>query len=137
MDNIRKTKTPFMITRYAINSYARATDNHHPIYIDAESAAEWGLSRTVAPSCFFGQLAFSKIILAQEEYIPTGGVHIKQKYKFIKPVFEGDKISVELNIVKYLDTKDRNILEYHLNFINQNGEQVAQSIMTNLLNVAK
>lgn len=133
MDEILTSKTPLMITRYAINSYAQMTDNHHPVYLDRETAAEWGLANNLVPSCFFGQLAFSKIILGQVDYIPTGGVHIKQQYKFYRPVYEGDKISINLKKVQYEDAKGRTILEYRLEFSNQHQKIVGRSIMVNLL----
>lgn len=133
MNNIQITTTPITITRYAINAYARATDNLHPMYLEQESAAECGLARILVPSCFWGQLSFSKIILGQAEYIPTGGVHIRQSYKLYRPVYEGDKIHIQLQTIQRTDDKGRALLEYRLDFSNQDQELVASSIMVNLL----
>ncbi len=134
MNNILKSKTPMMVTKYAIDSYAKSTDNHNPVYYDQSAAEDAGCGKVIAPSCFFGQLSFSKIILGQEDYIPTGGVHVKQKYKFCGPVKEGDRITVELESVKRKDDKNRDMLEYHIDFVNQDGVVVCQSIMINMLN---
>ena len=134
MENILRSKTPMMVTKYAIGSYAGSIDNHQPIYYDEAAAKEAGFERVIAPSSFFGQLAFSKVILGQEDYIPTGGVHVKQSYKFFAVVKEGDKITLELECVRRLDEKQRNILEYHMSFINQDGQLVCQSTMVNMLN---
>lgn len=134
MSNIIRSKTPLMVTQYAIRSYASATDNCHPIYNDPTAVVEWGVKKMMAPSCFFGQLALSKVMLGQDEYIPTGGIHINQKYKFLHPVYEGDSISIELSVGRYIDERNRNILEYKLDFYNQHDEKVCQSIMTNIIN---
>lgn len=132
-----KSKTPMMVTKYAIKSYAEAIDNNNPVYFDLDSALEAGEEKIIAPSSFFGQLSFSKIILGQDEYIPTGGVHVKQHYKFCGKVKEGDKITVVLDSVMGKDEKDRNILEYHIKFINQDEKIVCESVMINMLNPVK
>lgn len=120
----------WIITEQAIADYSNAVENLEPMYFNKDNALKAGFENIIAPVSFLGQYQMS---LDPKMKVPKGGVHTKQKMKFLNPIKAGDYIYSTVETVEELDHKGRNIIKYITTFKNQDNKIVCISEMTNLL----
>ena len=122
------------ITKYEIRQYAQATENLEPACMEETYAKECGFRSIIAPTSFCAQYQMYQDPLAK---VPTGGVHTKQKMIFFKPIQAGDRITAKIEVTESRDAKDRRLIIYTTEFVNQDGDTVCMGEMTNMIPTPK
>jgi len=101
-----KYPDPFVVGREQIRQYANSIKAHDPASIDVDAARELGHDGLVAPLTFMSILA----IMIQRHFFQHVDIGLKtlqivqvdQKFKFHRPILEGD----ELRGTMYIDSVD-------------------------------
>ena len=124
---------PRTVTAQDIDLFATVSEDRHPIHTDDTYAAASPFKRRIAHGPFGIALAiglFGKL----PEFADTALAMIDlDSWKFLKPVFIGDKLSLELLITgKSLTQSGRAIIGRHMRLINQE-EVVVQEGNSSLL----
>lgn len=99
MTTLMKTKS-LQITAKLIEDFASLTDDHNPIHFDEDFAKNTIFKKPIA----HGMISANLIASCLATNFP-GAIYIKQKLKFLKPVFIGDKITAKLEILSQGKTK--------------------------------
>lgn len=118
------------ITKYAVAQYAQAVENLEPIYLDPQSAQAAGFPAPIAPTSFCAQY---QMYMDPAVKVPNGGVHVKQKMSFFKPIKAGDKITADTQVSEGTDAKGRLLIQYTTTFTNQDGDIVCSGTMVNMI----
>ena len=109
----------FAITAELIERFADVTGDHNPIHLDEDYAAESIFKRRVAQGML--QAGLLSGILGCH-FPGVGTIYLSQTFKFIKPVFINDQITLRLEILEIISEKNRVRLDTR--FTNQKGEAV-------------
>lgn len=97
---------PFVVGREQIRQYANSVKARDPVSVDPEAAVAMGYDGLVAPLTFVSIIA----VMTQRhffQHIDIGFatmqiVQVDQKFKFLKPVIEGDVVRATM----YIDSVD-------------------------------
>jgi len=109
----------FTMNQERVRAYAQATGDNNPIHLDKEAGAASIFGRRVAQ----GMLTAGLISGVMGTRFPgTGAIYLSQSVKFLKPVFMGDTITVQVKVLEKMAAKNR--LRMETVCVNQHGEQV-------------
>jgi|GEM_PF-503905 3-hydroxybutyryl-CoA dehydratase len=90
------------ITDQMVREFARATGDANPVHLDDAYAATTLFKRRIA----HGMLVAGLISRALGMSFPGAGtIYLRQQLEFIRPVFIGDVITVQLEVVEKIDEK--------------------------------
>lgn len=107
------------ITEEDIQAFAMLTGDTNPLHLDDAFAQRTRFGRRIA----HGFLTASLISAVLGTQLPgPGGIYLEQRLKFLKPVFPGDTIKAQVEVLHY-DTEKR-IVSLSTDCFNQYGEQV-------------
>jgi 3-hydroxybutyryl-CoA dehydratase len=107
------------IAEYDVYSFAGITGDLNKLHVDEEFAKTTRFGKRIA----HGMLTSSYICTALGTKLPgEGTIHIKQELEFVRPVFIGDTITVELEVTEILAPK--NYLKIQSRIFNQHHELV-------------
>lgn len=115
----QKAEKEFLITEEDGWAYAKASKDMNPLHLDEEYAKTTRFGTRIAHGMLFGSY-ISGIIGV--ELPGEGAVYMKQDLSFLRPVYYGDRIRVEIIVTELIPEKKRAVLS--TNCYNQNGEQV-------------
>ncbi len=111
-ENIVVSRT---IRQTDITNFATLSGDFNPIHIDPEYAASTRFGRPIAHGMYLGALISG--VLATDLPGP-GAIYISQDLRFLKPVFIGDTVKIEISVISYenpdkvhLRTQIRNFAE--------------------------
>jgi acyl-CoA thioesterase FadM len=101
-----KYPEPFVVGREQIRQYANSVKAHDPASVDPAVATEMGYSGLVAPLTFVSIIA----VMTQRhffQHVDVGFetmqiVQVDQKFKFLRPIVEGDVVEATM----YIDSVD-------------------------------
>lgn len=115
------------VTREQIHSYARASGDHNPLHLDEAFAARTPFGRPIAHGML--TLAFLSEMMTQAfgEHWLEGG---RLKVRFRAPVYPGDQVSTQGEVVKEMRDKGFRYLECSIALRNQRGEDVVTGTAT-------
>ncbi len=106
--------------------FAALTGDNHPLHYDDEYARQTSFGRRVAHGLMLTALtalgAGTLSSLVEESMI----AFLSQSSRFRAPVFVGDTVRPELEVVEVLPKGDRGILKLRSRLINQRGETVLE-----------
>jgi acyl dehydratase len=96
----------FVVGREQIRQYAKSVKAHDPVSVDPDAAAARGYDGLVAPLTFVSIIA----VMTQRhffQHVDVGFetmqiVQVDQKFKFLKPIIEGDVVRATM----YIDSVD-------------------------------
>ena len=84
------------VTQADFDRFARLSGDDNPIHVDAAFAARTRFGRTLA----HGMMLYSLIVqLVRQELVP-GSVELEQELVFPGPIFAGDAIVIEAEVVR-------------------------------------
>ena len=134
--NKKYKTTKFLIEKERLVLFAKATGQTDPIYLDEVKAKARGYPTLIAPPTFL-----TVIFHEQDkpfEYLGDLSIdlskllHAGQIYKYHKPVFSGDIITVEGQIVNIFDKNGGALqfFDFESKYYNQKSMLVAESLST-------
>ncbi len=107
------------ITEEMIERFAQATGDYNPIHLDEEYAKKTIFKKRVAHGML--QAGILSGVLGTG-FPGVGTIYLSQSFKFLKPVFIGDRITLRLRVLELIKGKNRVSLETVCT--NQSGETV-------------
>ncbi len=116
-DTARFTKT---ITQADVTLFAGITGDFNPLHIDHEHAKKTRFGQPVV----HGALLVGLVSTVVGMQLPgPGALYVSQSLAFKKPVFIGDTITAEAEVVEKMDEKNR--VRFATRCLDQDGEVVA------------
>ena len=109
----------FLVTEETGVAFAEVSQDKNPIHLDTEYAEKTRFGKKIAHGMLMGGFISSLIGM---ELPGEGTIYMKQELTFLRPVYYGDKIRVEITVSELQTEKKRAVLS--TNCYNQNGEQV-------------
>lgn len=106
------------ITDEMIVGFAESTGDKNPIHLDQEYAATTFFKNRIAHGMLIGGLISS---ILGNEFPGNGTIYITQTMNFLAPVYINDEITVEIEVMSFLE---KNRLEMRTECINQHGVAV-------------
>lgn len=137
MGRVKQINQPYVryINGDSITHFAHAVGDQNPLYLDEEYAAEGPHGRLIAPPGLFYAAAWGSWDLRQGQGFPgVHGLHSGDHWQFFKPLYDGDKVRAEKELVK-LEFKSGRMASRMLiqadeiRFYNQHEELVAVQTM--------
>jgi acyl dehydratase len=124
----------FVVGREQIRQYANSIKSNDPASIDEKAAAELGHSGLVAPLTFMSILA----VMIQRHFFQHVDVGLKtmqivqvdQKFKFHRPIVEGDAVRGTMHIESVEERFGADIVTTRNVLVDQHGEVVMESFTT-------
>jgi 3-hydroxybutyryl-CoA dehydratase len=108
-----------LITLDDIEAYARLTGDDNPVHLDEKVAGRTRFKGRIA----HGMLSAGLISAVLGTKLPgPGGIYLSQDLKFLRPVYPGDEITAEVEVVEW--NPEKAIIRLDTRCLNQDGEQV-------------
>lgn len=108
----------FFISEEMIEDFANVTGDKNPIHLDENYAKDSIFQSRIAHGFLIGSLISSVL---GNDYPGNGTIYLSQNMKFLKPVFIGDTIKVEITVNEFA-INYRMVLK--TDCINQHGKTV-------------
>ena len=105
----------FTITSEMINGFARYSGDMNPVHLDDEYASKTVFKKRIAHGFLVG--SFISAVIGNE-FPGNGTIYLSQSMKFRAPVFIGDTIKVEIEVI---DIPKPNRVYLKTTCLNQNG----------------
>ena len=115
----QKAEKEFLVTEETGVAFAEVSQDKNPLHLDAEYAEKTRFGKKIAHGMLMGGYISSMIGM---ELPGEGSIYMKQELTFLRPVYYGDRIRVEITVSELQMEKKRAVLS--TNCYNQNGEQV-------------
>ena len=134
--NKRYPPISFDVEKQRLRFFAKATGQTDPIYFDEQAARENGHPSILAPPTFLTVVGHEQE--KPYKYITDLGIdfgkilHAGQTYKYYKPVYAGDIITMESQIIDLYEKKNGALqfIEFQSTYANQDNIMVAESLAT-------
>ena len=98
----QKAKRSLTLTLAEVEAYAKITGDYNPLHFDEDFAAKTKFGRLVVQG---GLTAGILNALVAEDMPGPGTVFMSQELKYLAPVFVGDTITGEIELLKVHETK--------------------------------
>jgi len=109
------------LTSQHVKTYAEITGDYNPLHFDAEFASRTKFQRLVVQGGLTTGLLHA---LAAMDLPGAGSVFLSQNWKFTAPVFIGDTITAEAEVVSLHPTKP--VTQLRIRVTSQTGETVLE-----------
>ena len=110
----------FVVSKEMIDKFALATGDTNPIHLDEKYAQNTIFKKPIAHGFLVGSFISSVI---GNDFPGNGTIYLSQSLKFLKPVFIGDKIVIN---VKIISKTNKNWLVLKTVCINSDNEIVLE-----------
>jgi 3-hydroxybutyryl-CoA dehydratase len=98
-----KVSSKRVITDKEIQEFAKLSKDMNPIHLNEEYAANSFFTKRIAHGMFVS--SFISALIGQD--LPgEGSIYLSQSLKFLKPVFIGDEIITEVEVINLVPEKD-------------------------------
>ncbi len=115
-----KTTLVRKISESDINMFADISGDYNPVHIDQEAAERSIFGKRIAHGMLVGSLISNAIGMK----LPgPGTIYMEQDMKFLKPVYIGDTVTVEVEVAEIISVK-KSILKLLTIVTNQQSEVV-------------
>jgi len=124
MDNInvgQKAKRSIQLTEEHVKSYAEMTGDHNPLHFDEDFASRTKFKRLVVQGGLTTGLLHALVAM---DMPGPGTVFLSQNWKFTAPVFIGDTITAEAEVLSVHATKP--VTQLKVLITRQDGETVLE-----------
>ena len=126
----------FDVEKQRLRFFAKATGQTDPVYFDEQAARENGHPSILAPPTFLTVVGHEQE--KPYKYITDLGIdfgkilHAGQTYKYYKPVYAGDVITMESQSLDLYEKKNGTLqfIEFQSTYANQDNIMVAESLAT-------
>jgi acyl dehydratase len=107
----------YTVTAETIREFVTASGDDNPIHSDEAFAAGTRFGRVIAPGMLTGSFVSSVI----GTRLPgPGTIYLSQSFRFLRPVYVGDRVTARVEVVERLP--ERNRLRLRTTCANQHGE---------------
>ena len=107
----------YTVTAETIREFVTASGDDNPIHSDAAFAAGTRFGRVIAPGMLTGSFVSSVI----GTRLPgPGTIYLSQSFRFLRPVYVGDRVAARVEIVERVT--ERNRLRLRTTCVNDGGE---------------
>ena len=93
-----------IISDDAVRRFAEATGDFNPIHLDDKAAAKSIFKKRVAHGMLGACLMIAASVSEMNQY---GGIHLGYDIKFLKPIYVGEEVTIELEVIELTDNKKR------------------------------
>ena len=115
----------YPISQQLIRKYVDTIGDDDPLHWDPSHAQQMGYEDTVAPPTIAALYVLKTY--RTDSNPPPGGVHLRQRFKFYRPIHAGDILDVQARVVDKYVKKGRKFLVIESLARNQDGEDVVWS----------
>ena len=115
----QKAEKDFIVTKETGVAYADVSGDKNPLHLDENYAKNTRFGREIAHGMLLGGYISGMIGM---ELPGVGCIYMKQELTFLRPVYYGDTIRVEIIVSELQQEKKRAVLS--TSCYNQKGEQV-------------
>ena len=115
----QKAEREFPVTQESVTAFAEVSQDSNPLHLDETYASKTRFGRRIAHGMLTGSFISAMI---GTELPGEGCIYMKQELTFLRPVYAGDVVRVEIVVSQLQTEKKRAVLS--TNCYNQNGEQV-------------
>ena len=95
-----------VITAEDIRNYADVVGDTNPIHINKEAALAKGFEKQIAHGMLVGSLISTTLGTV---FPGEGTIYLEQNLKFLKPVYEGEKITIMVMVEEVLQSEKESI----------------------------
>lgn len=114
-----KYSEKFVVTDEKVRNFAETSGDNNPLHLDEEFAKATRFGKRIA----HGMLVASFISKVLGRNFPGDGtIYMQQEAKFKKPVFIGEEVEVEVEVIDKRD--DKKIITLRTDVLNSKGEKV-------------
>ena len=107
------------VNKNLVDSFAEYTGDFNPLHVDDDYASKTNFKRRVVHGMAYGSF-ISKLI--GMDLPGEGSLWISQSFNFLKPVFIGDKLHLQIEITHVVETTQ--VIRLKVNVTNQDDEEV-------------
>jgi 3-hydroxybutyryl-CoA dehydratase len=111
-----------VITAEDIRNYADVVGDTNPIHINKEAALAKGFEKQIAHGMLVGSLISTTLGTV---FPGEGTIYLEQNLKFLKPVYEGEKITIMVMVEEVLQS-EKGIYKLQTNAENETGKKVVE-----------
>jgi 3-hydroxybutyryl-CoA dehydratase len=119
----------YKVKEETIKKYSKAVQEENKIYLNTETARNYGFDSLVAPPTM---AAIYVIEAFKGVPAPPGGVHAKQQFEFIMPAKAGDILQTSVEIVDKYVKRNKKYVVMSSETKNQDNNLIVKSIMTRI-----
>ena len=109
------------ITESEVLAFAKISGDHNPIHVDEAFARTTPFGARIAHGMFVGSLLSA--ILAPRLPGP-GSIYLSQTFKFLRPAFLGEEISITVTVLEV--RPDKPIVRLETKVLNAKGESILE-----------
>ena len=111
-----------VITAEDIRNYADVVGDTNPIHINKEAALAKGFEKQIAHGMLVGSLISTTLGTV---FPGEGTIYLEQNLKFLKPVYEGEKITIMVMVEEVLQS-EKGIYKLQTNAENETEKKVVE-----------
>lgn len=126
MENLsigQKATRSITLTTEHVKSYAEITGDHNPLHFDEDFASKTKFKKLVVQGGLTTGLLHALVAM---DMPGPGTVFLSQNWKFTAPVFIGDTITAEAEILSIHDSKP--VTQLKVAILRQDGETVLEGV---------
>lgn len=120
----------YPLSEETVRQYVEATEDEHALFNDEGYAKSQGYRTILAPPTTAA--IYATRAHKQKRKLPPGGIHAKQMFRFLKPVYPGDTLTSYAKVVDKYIKKERKYVAIEVETKNQRGETVVMSRSTGI-----
>lgn len=120
----------YPLSEETVRTYVEATEDPHPLFRDDDYARSQGYLKKLAPPTTAA--IYATRAHKQKRKLPPGGIHAKQMFRFLRPVYPGDTLTSSAKVVDKYIKKERKYVVIEVETKNQRGETVVISRSTGI-----
>ena len=115
----QKTSRSITFTSEHVEKYAEISGDYNPIHFDPDFAAQTQFGRLIVQGGLTTGLLHALVAM---DMPGPGTVFLSQEWNFTAPVFIGDTVTAEAEVLRLHDSKP--VAQLKFNVVRQEGEQV-------------
>lgn len=120
----------YRLSEETVKDYVRAIQDRHPLFNDPDYAQRLGYRGVVAPPTTAA--IYATRAHKQSRKLPPGGIHAKQMFRFLRPVYPGDTLISTARVVDKYIKKEKRYVVIEVETRNQDGDKVVVSRSTGI-----
>ncbi|MET8842332.1 MaoC family dehydratase N-terminal domain-containing protein [Streptomyces rubiginosohelvolus] len=123
----------YEVGREKIREFAEAVGDTHPAYVDREAARALGHADVIAPPTFVFSITYRAAgVVVQDPQLGldySRVVHGDQKFRYVRPVRAGDRLTVTSTIESIKSLAGNDVLDIRGDVHDEAGELVVTAVM--------
>ncbi|MBK3558223.1 MaoC family dehydratase N-terminal domain-containing protein [Streptomyces sp. MBT56] len=122
----------YEVGREKIREFAEAVGDTHPAYVDREAARALGHADVIAPPTFVFSITYRAAgVVVQDPQLGldySRVVHGDQKFRYVRPVRAGDRLTVTSTIESIKSLAGNDVLDIRGDVHDEDGELVVTAV---------